>query len=54
MIALYFSAAHHTDQAAGQVFNIGGGMAHSMSLLELFAWLNPPWTVVAVSEVTAA
>lgn len=40
MAALYFAAVEHADQAAGQVFNIGGGMANSLSLLELFALLE--------------
>jgi len=37
---LYFTAAEHIDQAAGQAFNIGGGMENSLSLLELFAMLG--------------
>jgi len=40
MIDLYFSAVHQISRAAGQVFNIGGGIANSMSLLELFSWLE--------------
>jgi CDP-paratose 2-epimerase len=36
MIALYFSILDHADAAAGRAFNIGGGMANSLSLLELF------------------
>lgn len=40
MIRLYFSTAQHIDRAAGQAYNIGGGMANSLSLLELFALLS--------------
>ncbi len=40
MVALYFSAVTHIQTAAGKVFNIGGGMDNSLSLLELFDWLN--------------
>jgi CDP-paratose 2-epimerase len=40
MIALYFKAAERREQVAGQVFNIGGGIANSLSLLELFALLE--------------
>jgi len=40
MISLYFSTLAHIDQAAGQAFNVGGGMANSLSLLELFALLE--------------
>jgi len=40
MKKLYFAAVDHIDQAAGQVFNIGGGMENSLSLLELFVLLE--------------
>ena len=40
MIRLYFAAVEHIDEARGQVFNIGGGMSNSLSLLELFAFLE--------------
>lgn len=40
MISLYFSAVEHADAAAGEAFNIGGGMPQSLSLLELFAELE--------------
>lgn len=40
MVNLYFSAVLHIDRAAGKAFNIGGGMANSLSLLELFAILE--------------
>lgn len=40
MKRLYVSALRNIDQAAGQAFNIGGGYANSLSLLELFAMLE--------------
>lgn len=40
MIRLYFSTAGQLDKAAGQAFNIGGGIDNSLSLLELFALLE--------------
>ena len=36
MIDLYITAPKYIEQARGQVFNIGGGMKNSLSLLELF------------------
>ncbi len=40
MISLYNSAVKASDEAVGHAFNIGGGMANSLSLLELFDLLN--------------
>lgn len=40
MIRLYFQAVDRIAVARGQAFNIGGGMANSLSLLELFALLE--------------
>jgi CDP-paratose 2-epimerase len=40
MMRLYRSAIKHIDQIKGQVFNIGGGMKNSLSLLELFNLLH--------------
>lgn len=40
MITLYFAAVEHIAEARGQVFNVGGGMPNSLSLLELFAMLE--------------
>ncbi len=40
MISLYFSALEQVEVARGQAFNVGGGMANSLSLLELFAMLE--------------
>jgi CDP-paratose 2-epimerase len=36
MVRLYFSAAQNIETIKGQVFNIGGGIGNSLSLLELF------------------
>ncbi len=36
MVNLYFAAVAHRDKSGGQAFNIGGGTANSLSLLELF------------------
>lgn len=40
MVDLYFQAATKIADIKGQVFNIGGGMENSLSLLELFAMLE--------------
>ena len=40
MVNLYISAPKHIEKAKGQVFNIGGGIKNSLSLLELFAILE--------------
>lgn len=40
MVRLYYSAIEYIEQAKGQAFNIGGGIANSLSLLELFEVLN--------------
>lgn len=40
MIRLYFTAAKSIEKIAGQAFNIGGGMENSLSLLELFTFLE--------------
>lgn len=40
MERLYFAGIEHIDTAKGQVFNVGGGMENSLSLLELFAILQ--------------
>lgn len=40
MISLYFSALENVDKIYGQAYNIGGTMAQSLSLLELFAMLE--------------
>lgn len=40
MKRLYVSVLRNIDQAGGQAFNIGGGYANSLSLLELFAMLE--------------
>lgn len=40
MITLYNAALQNIEAARGQVFNIGGGMDNSLSLLELFGLLE--------------
>jgi CDP-paratose 2-epimerase len=40
LIDCYFGAAQHLDKCRGQAFNIGGGMSNSLSLLELFSFLE--------------
>lgn len=40
MIRLYFSAAAGMDGIKGNAFNVGGGIANSLSLLELFSLLE--------------
>jgi CDP-paratose 2-epimerase len=40
LISCYFSAIENIEQTKGQVFNIGGGMNNSLSLLELFSVLE--------------
>jgi len=39
-VALYLKAAKEIDKIQGQAFNIGGGVANSSSLLELFEFLD--------------
>lgn len=40
MVNLYFLAAESMDKIAGNVFNIGGGVNNSFSLLELFDFIS--------------
>ena len=40
MVRLYLAAAEKIGAVRGQVFNIGGGIGNSLSLLELFAFLE--------------
>jgi len=40
LIKCYFSAINSIEDTKGKAFNIGGGMANSLSLLELFALLE--------------
>ena len=39
-VAAYRAAAERLDACAGNVYNLGGGMANSLSLLELFSMLE--------------
>lgn len=40
VVRCYFAAAQNGPEVAGQAFNIGGGFENSMSLLELFGFLE--------------
>jgi CDP-paratose 2-epimerase len=40
LVNCYFSAVRNADKAVGQAFNIGGGAENSLSLLELFDFLE--------------
>lgn len=40
VVRCYLAAAEHIEAARGQAFNIGGGLDNSMSLLELFDFLE--------------
>lgn len=40
MINLYYTALNNSDKVSGEVYNIGGGIDQSLSLLELFSLLN--------------
>ena len=40
MISLYYTALENVDKVCGQAYNIGGTMAQSLSLLELFLMLE--------------
>jgi CDP-paratose 2-epimerase len=45
MIRLYINAPKYIETAKGQVFNIGGGILNSLSLLELFSILEEELSV---------
>lgn len=45
LVDCYFSAAGEAEKCRGEVFNIGGGMENSLSLLELFAFLENEMSV---------
>jgi len=40
LISCYFSVANHVNKCVGNAFNIGGGMINSISILELFDYLE--------------
>jgi CDP-paratose 2-epimerase len=40
VVKLYFTMFENIENVKGEVFNIGGGMKNSMSLIELFAFLE--------------
>ena len=52
LVECYFSAVDGMDKICGQAFNIGGGMANSLSILELLAFLGTELDVrVAVAKM---
>jgi CDP-paratose 2-epimerase len=40
LVQVYLKAVEHIEKASGQIYNIGGGMQNSLSLLELFQMLE--------------
>jgi CDP-paratose 2-epimerase len=48
MKRLYMAAVKHIDNARGQAFNIGGGIANSLSLRELFSLLESQLSIQLV------
>ncbi len=40
LVTAYLAAGEHLDEVAGSIFNLGGGPANALSLLELFAKLE--------------
>jgi len=40
LVQVYLKAAQHIGTASGQIYNIGGGIENSLSLLELFQMLE--------------
>lgn len=40
LVQVYLKAVEHIEQTSGQIYNIGGGMGNSLSLLELFQILE--------------
>ena len=45
VVSLYFNAIENIDKAKGEVFNIGGTMENSLSLIELFALLEKEMSI---------
>jgi CDP-paratose 2-epimerase len=52
-VQCYLAAISHIGQASGKAFNIGGGTENSMSLLELFAFLEERLGIRMVYEMLA-
>jgi CDP-paratose 2-epimerase len=46
MVRLYMDAANKIDSIAGKAYNVGGGIANSLSLLELFGQLRTELGIV--------
>jgi len=53
LVKCYEDAAHNIEAVAGRVLNIGGGPENSMSLLELFAFLEDRLNIRMVFEKEA-
>ena len=51
LISLYKAAYGHREQMNGEIFNIGGGGANSLSLLELFEMLSDLLTIPPLSYI---
>jgi CDP-paratose 2-epimerase len=49
LVALYKSAYTHRQQLNGEIFNIGGGLANSLSLIELFDLLAQALSIAPLS-----
>jgi CDP-paratose 2-epimerase len=45
LLDCYFAAVENANKARGQAFNIGGGMGNSLSLLELFQFLEKEFSI---------
>jgi len=52
VVKLYFEAFNQIDHIAGNAFNIGGGMENSLSLLELFQFLEEKLSIKLNYEIT--
>ena len=45
LLRCYFMASDNIDKCAGQAFNIGGGFTNSLSILELFNYLEKQFSI---------
>jgi CDP-paratose 2-epimerase len=54
MVDLYLGAIKNIDRTKGQVFNIGGGIRNSLSLLELFDILESRLDIKLTYDITPA
>lgn len=53
MVDLYIKVSNNISNISGEVFNVGGGVANSLSLLELFDMLEKRLDIKLVYEKTA-